>query len=848
MTEHPAFGRAVASLRAGHAKDAEDSFKLVLSEQPKHLAALNLLAVLLTQLGRFADAETYLRRALEADSNSAATLQNYAIVLQALHRPAEALERFSQVLRINSNDAEIWNQRGLTLCALRRFGEANHDFERAIELNPNYAEALCNKGRALATLGRPKDALPGFDRALALEPNFADAWYCRGNACFEIKHYEDARAAFDRALALRPDRVEAWLGLGNACYELKRREEAIAAYDKALTLKPGYAEASNNRATVLLDLKRYSEAIAGFERALRIQADFADAWLGLGGTWYELSEFGKAAAAYEKALSLNPHLVKAWVGRGNILTTFMRYQEALQAFDRALDLDPDYAEMWVARAEVLAGLKRFDEAIVACDRALSLRPELGYAAGTRLNLKLLTCDWTDLEAELTRLADMIRRQQPSSDASADVASDQRIGNGKVAQPMVMARLTDDPTLLMTSAINWIRVYAAHPKPFERAATHHAGKVRLGYISQDFCQHVTGHGVVEMLERHDKERFEMYGFSLTADDGSAVRTRIAAAFDHFHDLSGLGDEAAARRIFDLGIDVLVEIAPLSHGSRPAILAYRPAPIQVNYGPPGYSTGASFMDYIIGDQWTLPLADQEFFCEKIANIPHSWFAHDSTVTISPRVPSRAEEGLPEHGFVFCCFNNSYKITPEFFAIWMRLLREVEGSVLWLAGNNDFAIANLRRAAAEAGIDPGRLVFAQMRSAIEDHLARHHLADLFLDTLPYNAQTTAMDALWAGLPVLTCAGRSFAGRIAQSILHDLDVPELIGEDLAAYERLAIALTRDPQRLRAIRAKVESNQLTTPLFDTGRLCRELEAAYETMVEIWRRGESPRSFSIAPL
>ena len=847
MTEHPAFQRAVASLRAGHAKDAEDLFKLVLSEQPKHLAALNLLAVLLTQLGRFADAEIYLRRALQDDASSAATLQNYAIVLQALNRPAEALERFSQVLRINANDAETWNRRGLILCTLRRFGEASHDFDRAIELNPDYAEALCNKGKALATLGRPKDALPVFDRALALEPNFADAWYCRGNACFELKHHDDARAAFDRALALRADRAEAWLGLGNACYELKRCEDAIAAYDKALTLKPSYAEASNNRATVLLDLKRYSEAISGFERSLRIKADFADAWLGLGGTWYELSEFGKAAAAYEKALSLNPDLVKAWVGRGNILVTFKQYQQALTAFDRALELDPQYAEVWIGRAEVLGALRRLKEAVAACDRALALKPELGYGAGTRLNLKLLACDWTNLQRETAELAEMVRWQAPSG-RPIDATQDPRIGAGKVAQPMVMARLTDDPALLMTSAINWIRVYAAHPKPFARSATPRAGKTRLGYISQDFCQHVTGHGVVEMLERHDKERFDLYGFSLTADDGSAIRTRIAAAFDHFHDLSGIGDEAAARRIFGLGIDVLVEIAPLSHGSRPAILAYRPAPIQVNYGPPGYSTGASFMDYIIGDQWTLPLADQEYFCEKIANIQHSWFAHDSTVTISPRLPSRAEEGLPEHGFVFCCFNNSYKITPEFFAIWMRLLREIDGSVLWLARNNDFAMANLRRTAAEAGIDPGRLVFAQMRPAIGDHLARHHLADLFLDTLPYNAQTTAMDALWAGLPVLTCAGRSFAGRIAQSILHDLDVPELIGEDLAAYERLAIALARDPQRLREIRAKVESNRLTTPLFDTGRLCRELEAAYETMVEIWRRGESPRSFSVAPL
>jgi len=398
---------------------------------------------------------------------------------------------------------------------------------------------------------------------------------------------------------------------------------------------------------------------------------------------------------------------------------------------------------------------------------------------------------------------------------------------------------------LSSAVNWAHVYAAHQAPFVHTKRAHDGKLRLGYISPDLRQHVTAFAMVEMFEKHDKERVELFGLSLAPGDGSVVRKRIEAACDQFHDLGHLGDEAAARRIHDLGLDVLVEIAPLTLDSRPGILAHRPAPIQVAYGPPGYSTGAPFMDYIIGDPWSLPPSDERFFSEKIARLPHCLYAHDSTTAISSCVPKRADEGLPERGFVFCCFNNSYKITPTFFAVWMRLLHEVPDSVLWLARNNDFAVANLKRAAREAGVDPGRLVFAQVRPAIEDHLARHQLADLFLDTLPYNAQMTAMDALWAGLPAVTCAGRAFAGRAAMSMLHDIDLAELIAEDIAAYEQLALALARQPERLREIRRKLEVNRLTAPLFDMKRLCRELESAYTTMVGIWCRGETPRSFNV---
>ena len=842
--EHPAFAAALRALQAGQGAEAERLFGLVLADRPHHLAALNLLAVLLMRLGRFADAEIYLRRAIDAGGKAAATLSNYAIVLRALGRPAEALERLSEALQISPKDAELWNSRGIALMDLMRYEEAVEDFDRAVQFNHRYAEAFCNKGKSLAFLNRLAEAGAAFDHALAIEPNFADAHYCRGNVCVLLKRYVEAIAALDRALTLRPNWAEAWLSRGNAYSGLERYEEAVSAYEKAVALNPRYAEAHSNRGTVFLELNRFDEALASFDRALQLKPDLADAWVGLGSVYYRRSEFQKAAPAYERAIQLNPRLGKAWFGRGNILAKVNQYKEALEAFDKGLELDPDFAEAWNCRAEALARFKRFDEAIAACDHALALKPGLMNAAATRLDLKLLACDWRNLQAELAELIDTIKRRHASHDPMLGTA---RRGPNviKTAEPLIMARLTDDAGALLTCATNWVRACAAYAVPFTHVPRAGSGKIRLGYLSQDFRQHVTGRGFAELFEKHDTAAFELHGIAISPDDGGTVRKRIAAAFAHFHDVSALGDDAAAKFIRSLDLDVIVEMVPHSHGSRPAILAHRPAPVQVNGWSAGYSSGAPYLDYILGDPLMLPLADQPFFCEKIVHLPHTCFPYDSTQTIAARIPEREEEGLPDTGFVFCSFNASYKITPQFFAVWMRLLHAVEGSVLWLARNNEFAAANLRRAAAAAGIDPERLVFAEVRPAIEDHLARHRLADLVLDTLPYNAQSTAMDALWAGVPVLTCAGRSFAGRFAMSQLQGIGVPELIADDLAGYERLAIALARDPQRLARIRAQIEKNRSTTPLFDTRRLCRELEAAYARMVEIWRNGEPPRSFTV---
>jgi protein O-GlcNAc transferase len=372
-------------------------------------------------------------------------------------------------------------------------------------------------------------------------------------------------------------------------------------------------------------------------------------------------------------------------------------------------------------------------------------------------------------------------------------------------------------------------------------------VRIAYLSADFHRHATAYLMAELFERHDRSRFEIIGVSFGVDDKSEMRKRLVAAFDQFYDVRRKSDEEVAKLLHDRQVDIAIDLKGYTTDSRPGFLAYRPTPIQASYlGFPG-TMGAEFIDYIIADETVVPFEHQPFYAEKIVHLPDCYQVNDTKRKIAERMPTRQEVELPEEGCVFCCFNNNWKITPEVFGVWMRLLHAVEGSVLWLLGDNESAERNLRKEAQARGIDPARLVFAG-RLPLEDHLARHRLADLFLDTLPYNAHTTASDALWVGLPVVTRLGESFAGRVAASLLNAIGLPELVTHSIEDYEALALRLAKDPSLLEGYRNRLATNRLTHPLFDTDRFRRHIEAAYLQMWEIWQRGEQPRSFAVEAL
>ncbi len=666
---------------------------------------------------------------------------------------------------------------------------------RALGVNPNNADAHSNFGNALRDLKRPDEALAAYGRALQLRPNFADALLNRGNALQDLKRPHEALAAYDRALALKPDHPETHYSRGNALRDLKRYEEALAAYDRALAIEPHHFNAILNRGNALLVLQRPGEALA----------------------------------VYDRALALKPEFHEAHYNRGNALRELKRLEEALAAYDRALALQPVQPDALNNRGHTLRDLKRNEDAAASFARLLELAPDYGFAKGHLLHAKMLCCDWNGLAA----LAETIE-------------SDVQAGE-KSAEPFGYQAIADSARNLKRCA----EIYAAErypraPLTMWNGEIHRNARIRIGYVSGEFRYQATSILMTELFEQHDRNRFELFAFDNGWDDGSEIRGRINRAFDEIVDITRLTDLEAATAIKQRKIDILVNLNGYFGRARQGVFALKPCAVQVNYlGFPG-TLGADYMDYIVADPHVIPPGDASCYTEHVVYLPDSYQVNDSRRRVAERTPTRAEEGLPDSGFVFCCFNNNYKITPAVFDAWMRLLKQVPGAVLWLLEGSAAASRNLRREAVARGVAPERLVFARLIE-LGEHLARHRLADLFLDTLPYNAHTTASDALWAGLPLLTCQGTTFPGRVAASLLNAVGMPELITHGLEEYEALALKLATSPAMLADIRARLARNRTTHPLFNTDRFRRHIESAYLTMWERAQRGELAAGFAVQP-
>ena len=552
-----------------------------------------------------------------------------------------------------------------------------------------------------------------------------------------------------------------------------------------------------------------------YEQVLAKQPKHFDALHMLGVIAAQTNNHALAVELMGKAIEINPNSASAYSNRGLALQDLKRTDEALASYDKAIALKPDYAEAFNNRGIALQDLKRLDEALASYDKAVALKPDYEFVFGMKLHTQMNLCDWSDLPGQLDRLESALSEDR------------------KVTTPLPLLGLIDNPELQLLAS----KIYAEARYPasdvlgdfIKRAPD---GKIRIGYYSADFHNHATSYLMAELLEAHDAQRFELYGFSFGPDNQDEMRKRISDGFDQFIDVTKESDHEVAKISRHLGVDIAVDLKGFTKDSRTGIFAGRCAPIQVNYlGYPG-TIGATYMDYIVADKTLIPQESQEHFSEKIVYLPHSYQVNDSKRKISDKVFTRHELGLPDSSFVFCCFNNNYKILPATFDGWMRLLKSVKGSVLWLFEDNPTAGKNLRKEAEVRGVDPTRLVFAK-RLKLDEHLARHRLADLFIDTFPCNAHTTTSDALWAGLPVLTLIGKSFAARVAASLLNAMDLPELITQTQQQYEARAIELANEPEKLAEIKTKLHSNLRTSPLFNGELFARHIEAAY---VEMQRR------------
>ncbi|MGB8279276.1 MAG: tetratricopeptide repeat protein [Methylovirgula sp.] len=696
-------------------------------------------------------------------------------------------------------------------------------YKQILQFQPQNVNVVFLLGLSYAQRNKYGQAAEFFGKAARLKPDFVDAHYNCGLALHFLDRLQEALESYDRVIGLKPDHAIAIHNRGNIQNLLGFDKEALASYETAIRINPNYADAYYNRGIVLHALERYSEAVQSYDKALKLNPSDFKALYSRGAALGELKRNEEALQSHDRALQLKPDCAEAHSNRGATLGELKRYEEALQSYDRALQLTPGYAEAHRNRGATLGALKRYEEALRSYDRAFQLKPDMDFLRSQILDAKIKICDWSNYSGSVDEIRDRILHDQ------------------KVAVPFVTLAMPSSLNLQKKVSEIWVK--AKNPATAELAKISKRPlrqTMRIGYFSADFHNHPVAFSMAELFERHDRSKFEIIAFSFGPDTGDDMRKRLELAFDKFIDAQNMSDRDIALLARKLEIDIAIDLNGFTQGARTNIFAMRAAPIQVNYLGYPATMGADYIDYLIADPTLIPASYQQYYSEKIVYLPNSFFPNDHKRQISDKVFMRSEVGLPQEGFVFCCFNSNYKITPDVFESWMRILTQAEGSVLWLLKDNERAATNLKREASVRGVNPDRLVFAPRMVALADHLARHRLADLFLDTLPYNAHTTASDALWVGLPVLTQIGETFAGRVAASLLNAIDIPELITTTRDDYEALALELAANPTKLAGIKRKLSDNRLTTPLFDSQLFRKHIETAYIAMYERYQADLPP--------
>jgi len=740
--------------------------------------------------------------------------QSHALIQQG--KFSEALNALNILLAKNPKDLNALNLLGSLHLQQNNLENALAIFKKAEIIEPDIVPIIYNIAFILMSLERHEEANSYHERVVLLDPK---SYWGHNNYAISLRklgRLEDALEQFRLATQIDQNIAQGWSNYANILQALGRLDEAMIAYDRALSLRPlDYPEAWSNRGVVLKELKQFDLAIDSFKKAIEIKNDYAEAWFNMGIVHSQKYKNHEALFSFNQAIKYRPSYPEAYL---NLALTFCETQNhanALSTINKALEINPEYQKAWYQKGVIAHQLQQYDLALISFKKSHELDPSYEYLLGNLLTIQLHLCNWENLE------------QQTAQFITKAVLGE------KVAPPFHAIPLVDSGLIQKQIAQTWIA--DKHPTtqelpPLERGTTPKDRKIRLGYYSADFHNHATMYLMAKLFEMHDRSVFELFAFSFGPVADDAMRRRAMAAFDHFIDVREHSDLEIAKLSRELGIDIAVDLKGFTPFARTNIFAHRAAPIQVNYlGYPG-TMGAPYIDYIIADPILVPPGSELFYTEKVAYMPHSYQVNDDERVIADTVYTRAQMGLPETGFVFCCFNNNYKILPPTLEGWVRILNAIPGSVLWLLEDNLTAGQNLRQAFMAAGLDPNRLIFAK-RLPLAEHLARHRLADLFLDTLPCNAHTTTSDALWAGLPVLTLMGEAFAGRVSASLLNAIGLPELITSSQAQYEQKAIELAQNPEKLGQIKATLIANRATHPLFNTAQYTKDLEVLYRGMV-----------------
>ena len=789
------FAKALEYQRLNDIENTENLCKYILNLYPDHLGAEVILASIYVNSEYLIDEGiSLIESALKKEATNFFIHNLYGVALMKIGKYQEARQSFLNAIRLNSNAPDIYFNLGVLNRATNEYNEAISFYSKCLEINEQYANAFFNRGNVyLDDLSDYKNAISDYQQFIRLIPNNPYGYYNLGKALSLLNRHDEAIIHYEKAITLKPDYAEAYVNCGLALSFLNRHDEAIICYEKAITLKPDYAEAYVNCGSALSLLNRHDEAIICCEKAITLKPDYAEAYFNFG-----------------KALNLSN-----------------RHNGAIIYYEKAIALKPDYAEAYVNCGSVLGLLNRHDEALIHYEKAIAFAPDYDYLPGWIMHSKQHALDWNGY--------DDLRENIIKGTASLKNSS----------HPFIILSMTDDLKIQKISAEVFSKAQTGQLKNSKIIPMKYGHKkIKIGYFSADFHNHATMHLIAEMLESHNKEKFEIIGFSYGIDVRDDWSERARKSFDGFYNVFNMNDERVADLSRQLEIDIAIELKGYTQESRPAIFFYKAAPIQINYlGYPG-TLGAEYIDYIIADKNLIPENKKVFYTENIIYLPGCYQPNCAKRDIDKTKISRKEFGLPEDAFIYCAFNNAYKITPQTLLSWAKILSKVTNSVIWVLSDSENTNENILREFNAKGIDSQRIIFAK-RMPIEKHLARLQLADLFLDTFPYNAHTTASDALRVGLPVLTMMGQSFASRVASSLLKQLELTELITENEKDYESIAIQLGSNIKNFNSIKDKVSNNLQKTDLFNPKVITTNIELAFEKAYEIYLNDEAPRDIYI---
>lgn len=778
---------------------------------PAPLASRLQAALALHQQGRLAEARPVYEAILRDHPGQADALHLLGVLaLQSGDAPT-AIARINDAIAAFPGNPEFHLNLAMALKTQGRLDEALTCHDRALALDPHLLNGHLGRASLLKTMGRLTEAVESYEHAIAIRPDIAEVHFNLGNLHLGLGQLAPAAACYERALAQKPDFPPARINLGTVQLHLGRPTEALAMADSVLAHAPDTVDALVIRGNALLLLQRLPEAVAAYDRVLALKPDHVEALRHRGKALFSQTQDVAALASLEAAAALDPSHTDTLMDLGNVLAKLHRHEAAIAMYDRVIALQPDRVDPWQKKGSLLFEMNRKEEAAPALEKALALMPGHPLLQGGLLNTRMFLCDWTDYEPMLARLRDAIMAGQV---ALMPFAAQSLIG-----EPDLQRRIAQTFASLTT----WP---APLPGGFPRRQP--GEKIRLGYFSADFREHPVAQLMAGVFEHHDRDTFEVIAFAFGPPSGDALRQRIEAAVDRLIDVAHLSDPQIAALARELGIDIAIDLGGYTQNARSRIFACRAAPVQASYIGFLGTMGVDWMDYVVADDMLVPPEQRANYTEKIVYLP--WYqANDGERKASDRHFTRAELGLPATGLVLACFNNHYKITPPVFDRWMHLLQGVPDATLYLLVGPEVARRNLRAAAEARGVAPDRVVFAD-RASRGDYLARYRVVDLFLDTWPCNAGTTASDALLMGVPVLTFAGEAMVGRMAASLLATLELPELIAGSPADYEERAVALAGDPAQLAALRGKVERLRDIAPLFDITRFTRYLEKACRAM------------------